>query len=323
MRVVVTGGAGFIGSHIVERLIHLGHEVLVIDDLSSGFRSNLSEGVGFVEASIDASAATDAITSFQPESIVHAAAQISVRTSMENPGFDAEVNVVGFLKLLNTLKEALREKAQELPHLIFLSTGGAIYGDTELVPTEEGAPILPESLYGLHKRFGELYLDFWHRMIGLPYTVLRLGNVYGPRQNPHGEAGVVAIFAELLLKGQSCTIFGDGSQTRDFVYVGDVVDAVVAAMNRKKACVELEGCFNVGTGIETTVQELFEMMKQVSGSSSELVFAPARAGEQQRSAISPRRAERILGWKAAESLRSGLERTFEFYASRYASVASA
>lgn len=323
MRTVVTGGAGFIGSHIVERLIQEGHKVLVIDDLSSGFRSNLPAGADFIEASIDAPAATDAITAFQPESIIHTAAQISVRTSMEDPGFDAQVNVVGFLKLLNTLRVSMSEKSLELPHLIFLSTGGAIYGDTELIPTEEDAPILPESLYGLHKRFGELYLDFWHRMIGLPYSVLRLGNVYGPRQNPHGEAGVVAIFAERLLKEESCTIFGDGSQTRDFVYVGDVVDAVVAAMNRGKDGVELSGCFNVGTGVETSVHELFEMMREVSGSSSELVFAPARAGEQQRSAISPRRAERILHWKASESLRSGLERTFKFYSGRSSSGASA
>lgn len=309
MRVAVTGGAGFIGSHIVDRLVAESHEVLVIDDLSSGFRNNVPEEATLIEASISSLEADKAIADFRPEALIHAAAQISVRKSMEDPSFDADVNVKGILHLLTQLQRLSSPK----PSVVFLSTGGAMYGDTEVVPTAESHVALPESLYGLHKRFGELYFDFWHRVHGIPYIALRLGNVYGPRQNPHGEAGVVAIFSERLLKGEPCTIFGDGSQTRDFVYVADVVEAVLLAVKSKGQVSGSDRIFNVATGVEVSVRELFDVMKEAAESSSELTLAPPRAGEQKRSVLDPSLLHNVLGWKAQQDLSSGISLTVEWF----------
>ncbi|MCB0330226.1 MAG: NAD-dependent epimerase/dehydratase family protein [Bdellovibrionales bacterium] len=312
MKIVITGGAGFIGSHITDRMQAEGHELLVVDDLSSGFRENIPASVPLVEDSFASDNALQQISVFQPDVVIHAAAQISVRKSMEDPAFDAEVNVKSILKMLNVLQSQQSIR----PHLVFISTGGAMYGDTDQVPTAESAPILPESLYGLHKRFGELYFDFYYRVSGLPYTVLRLGNVYGPRQNPHGEAGVVAIFSEKLLRGEPCTIFGDGLQTRDFVYVGDVVEAVALTTAAAASGNAKIGTYNVGTGEEVTVKHLFELMKETAGSSSELVFAPGRPGEQKRSAIDASAIASAINWNPRESLPSGIKLTIEWFGER-------
>ena len=309
MKVVVTGGAGFIGSHVVDRLIERGTEVLVVDDLSSGFKENIPSGAEFVEASFASEEGIKKIVSFAPNAIVHTAAQISVRKSMEDPSYDADVNVKGILQLLTALGDSK-------PHFVFLSTGGAMYGDTDDIPTKEDHEPLPESLYGLHKRFGELYFDFWNRIFGFQYTALRLGNVYGPRQNPHGEAGVVAIFSERLLNGEECKIFGNGKQTRDFVYVGDVVQAVSLSLDKVESGSPYVGILNIGTGVEVSVNELFQEMKQAADSSSEVEYADGRPGEQLRSVLDGTSAKEILGWEPKETLASGVARTVEWFRNR-------
>ncbi|MCI5064988.1 GDP-mannose 4,6-dehydratase [bacterium] len=323
MRVAVTGGAGFIGSHLVDGMVESGHEVLVIDDLSSGFRENVPKGVEFLEASFFSEEALERIRRWQPEVIIHAAAQISVRISMENPELDAEVNVTGLLRLFSLLS-SMGTGDQRPPALVMISTGGAMYGETDRVPTPESSDPAPESLYGLHKRFGELYCDFWARVADVPYAVLRLGNVYGPRQNPHGEAGVVAIFAERLLRGDSCTIYGSGEQSRDFIAVTDVVSAVKLVLKRLASGEEQGGPWNIGTGRELTVnalfQELVAVVREMGIVEEERSFQPrygeARSGEQQRSALDPKKAQEELGWRPSCDLTQGLRETVAWFRER-------
>jgi UDP-glucose 4-epimerase len=308
MRCLVTGGAGFIGSNLVDALLARGDEVTVVDDLSTGRRGNLDSalaaGAELIEADIrDGAALSGLARERRPEKIFHLAAQIDVRKSLEDPAFDAAVNVGGTANVL----EAAR--AGECGRVVFVSTGGAIYGEGEgqRLPLPEDAPIAPLSAYGQSKFAAEGYLALYERLYGLSGVSLRLGNVYGPRQDPLGEAGVIAIFCGLLREGGRPTIFGDGTQTRDYIYVGDVVSAALAAADSG-----VTGPLNVGTGRETSVLELVDSLRELGGRPDfEPEFAPPRTGEVQRVSVDPSRAESELGWHAEVDLDHGLRRTLD------------
>jgi UDP-glucose 4-epimerase len=294
---VVTGGAGFIGSHVADALLARGDEVHVLDNLSTGKREKVPDGATFHEGDIraDARALFDRV---RPEVCFHLAAQADVETSVERPDYDADVNVVGTVRLL----EAARARGTQV---VFTSTGGALYGECD-GPAPETAPRNPISPYGISKLAGEEYLAGWNRLHGTRHVSLRLGNVYGARQEAGLEGGVIAIFLERLAAGEPMRIFGDGQQTRDFVYVGDVVRALLAAVGRDG------GVYNVGTGIETTVNALHALCRQVTGAAAEPEYGPARPGDVRRSVIDPGRARRDLGWEAETTLEHGLRETWEW-----------
>src|SRR5215212_653766 len=296
VRAVVTGGAGFIGSHGVEALLARGDEVTVVDDLSNGKRENVPAGRRLLETDIR-DGVSRIFDEARPELCVHLAAQVDVRVSVERPDHDASVNVLGTIAVL----EAAREHETQV---VFSSTGGAIYGECD-GPAPEDAERRPLAPYGVSKLAGEEYLAAYNRLYGARHVALRYGNVYGPRQDPHGEAGVVAIFLGRLAAGEPARIFGDGSQTRDYVYAGDVARATLAAAGHEG------GVFNVGTGIETSVVELYELCRRVAGSAVEAEQAPARLGELQRSVLDVSRAERELGWRPEVPLEDGLRRPWE------------
>jgi UDP-glucose 4-epimerase len=299
MRALVTGGAGFIGSHVVDALLREGGGVTVLDNLSSGRRENVAPGVVLVEGDIrDPAAVADAFARARPEVCFHLAAQADVRVSVERPDYDAEVNVLGTIRVL----EAARAHGARV---VFASTGGAIYGECER-PAPEGSERRPLAPYGTSKLAGEEYLATYNRLHGTSHVALRFGNVYGPRQDPHGEAGVVAIFLGLLATGGTPRIFGDGSQTRDYVFVGDVVRATLAGARSGG------GVFNVGTGRETSVLELYDACRRVAGSDVEAQLAPARPGELQRSVLDPSLADAALGFRAEVSLDEGLAATWDW-----------
>jgi len=308
MRCLVTGGAGFIGSNLVDALLARGDEVTVVDDLSTGRMSNLepglSNGAELVEMDIrDRDGLVGLASGKQPEAIFHLAAQIDVRKSLADPFLDAGINVGGTANVL----EAAR--ASECGRVVSISTGGAIYGEGEgqKMPLPESAPIAPMSAYGQSKFAAEGYISLYERLYGLSGISLRLGNVYGPRQDPLGEAGVIAIFCGLLKEGGRPTVFGDGKQTRDYIYVGDVVSAAIAAAGS-----DATGAINIGTGKETDVLELIESLKSLSGNESfDPEFAPERTGEVQRVAIDASRAEQELGWRAEMDLEEGLRVTLD------------
>ena len=293
MRAVVTGGAGFIGSSLVDRLVERGDDVVAVDDLSSGKRENLNAGATFVERDI-----RDGIDASGAAVVFHLAAQADVMTSVARPDLDAAVNVVGTVRVL----EAARAAGAQV---VFSSTGGAIYGECDGAVTED-AQLQPMSPYGIAKLCAEQYLAGWNRIHGTGHVVLRFGNVFGPRQEASLEGGVVSIFLERLATGKPTTIFGDGSQTRDFVFVADVVDALLAAVGHDG------GVFNVGTGRETSVLDLHRACARVAGSGAEPTFEPARLGDVQRSALDVSRAERELGWRARTPLADGLRATWEW-----------
>jgi len=308
MRCQVTGGAGFIGSNLVDRLLARGDEVTVVDDLSTGRRGNLEQalaaGAELVELDIRDAAGLDALASERrPETVFHLAAQIDVRKSLADPAFDAAVNVGGTANVLGAARAAESER------VVFVSTGGAIYGEGEgqELPLGEDAPIAPMSAYGQSKFAAEGYLALFERLYGLSSIALRLGNVYGPRQDPLGEAGVVAIFCGLLENGGQPTVYGDGTQTRDYIYVGDVVEAALAA-----AASRASGAVNIGTGREASVLELIEILSRLSGREDfEPQLAPPRPGEVQRISLAASRAERELGWRAATGLEDGMRLTLD------------
>jgi len=295
VRAAVTGGAGFIGSHVVDALVARGDEVHVVDNFATGRRENLNEAATLYELDIREPLA-GLFEEIQPELVVHLAAQADVGTSVERPLFDAEVNVVG---TLNVLEAARPHGAQ----LVFSSTGGAIYGECERAAREEDER-RPLSPYGTAKLAAEEYLATWNRLHGTRHVALRFANVYGPRQLAKLEGGVVAIFTDRLRAGEGVTIFGDGEQTRDYVYVGDVVAAVLAAVGRDG------GVFNVGTGTETSVNELFDGVRRVAGVESKPTHAPARAGDVLRSFLDVSRSERELGWRPQTPLEEGLRLTW-------------
>ncbi len=309
MRILVTGGAGFIGSHTVDALVAAGtHEVSVLDGLSSGKREQVSPAARFYEADLrNAEAILPILEREKPEVIYHLAAQMDVRRSVADPALDAGINLVGFLNVM----EAARRNG--LRRVVFASTGGAIYGEQEQFPCDEGHPRRPVSPYGVAKLATEAYLFFYKVQYGVDYVALRYANVYGPRQDPHGEAGVVAIFCGRMLGSMPSTIFGDGEQTRDYIFVGDVARANVAALGAKAS-----DAFNIGTGVETSVNQLYRSLASAAGLKTPPSYAPARPGEQRRSVISPARAGQVLGWRPEVTLDDGLERTFKFFKDRFA-----
>jgi UDP-glucose 4-epimerase len=302
LRILVTGGAGFIGSHVCDVFLASGHEVIALDNLSSGKKENLDRRVRLVELDIRSPEAATLIEREKPQAICHLAAQMDVRRSVEDPRFDAECNILGMINLLEAARKAGVRK------LIFSSTGGAIYGEQDVFPAPETHATRPVSPYGVSKASGELYLGYYKAQYGLDYVALRYANVYGPRQNPHGEAGVVAIFSQRLVAGKPCTIFGDGGQTRDFVYGPDVARANLLAFEK-----DYVGAINIGTGIETDINELYRLLAEGAGSKEQAQYAPGKPGEQRRSCVDNALAKRVLGWEPTVSLRDGLRKTVEFF----------
>ena len=299
MRVLVTGGAGFIGSHVVDRLQADGHQVGVVDNLSTGRRELVAAPVPLHVCDLRSAGLETVFAGTRPEAVVHVAAQSSVSRSVLDPVLDASVNVLGTVALLAACQR------WGVSRVIYTSTGGAAYGDTSVLPTPEDHPMNATSPYGVTKVAAERYLDCWSALAGVPALTLRLANVYGPRQNPLGEAGVVAIFTHRLLRGEACVINGDGGQTRDYVFVGDVADAVGRGLEESDA----RGGINIGTGIETSVNELHDCLTRAAGVSRAAIHAPAKPGEQRRSVLDPSRAKRLLGWTPSIPLDTGLERT--------------
>jgi UDP-glucose 4-epimerase len=306
MRSLVTGGAGFIGSNLVDALLDAGDEVLVVDDMSSGrevnLESALERGAALERRDIrDAAGLLDSLSAFGPERVFHLAAQIDVRVSIEAPALDAEVNVIGTINVL----EAARQSGAR--RLVFASTGGAIYGETQTLPTSEAEEPLPMAGYGQSKFCAERYLGLYERLYGLSTMALRFSNVYGPRQDPSGEAGVIAIFCGCFRDGRAPTIYGDGTQTRDYLYVGDLVSALVTAGDSQAG-----GVLNAGTKQETSVLELVRLLGEIHGDGApEPRFAPPRLGEVDRSCLDATRAQAVLGWEATTDIAVGLRRTYE------------
>ncbi len=299
--VLVTGGAGFIGSHLVDLLIRRGYRTVVIDNLSSGKRSNVHANALFYRVDVRSRAIATIFQKRRPQYVFHFAAQKSLRLSIERPIFDAEQNIIGSLNILDIAK---RHRARKI---VFASTGGA-YGFDAKVPTTEQTECRPVTPYGIAKYSVEQYLNFYWRTFKLPYVALRYANVYGPRQDPQGEAGVVAIFAKRLLHGQRVIINGDGKQTRDFVYVQDAVDAALRALKNTAL-----GSVNIGTSRETSINQLLTVMQEVSHKTPGVKHGPALADEQRRSALSYVRAKSLLGWKPRTTLQTGIKKTWEWY----------
>lgn len=301
--VLVTGGAGFIGSHTVDALVDRGYRAVVLDDLSSGYRKNISRQAKLYKFSIENAAAVARVfRQEKPQYVVHLAAQKDVRKSVADPRFDARINIIGGINVLQACVAAKVKK------IVFASTGGAIYGDAAQVPTTEQSECQPVSPYGIAKLSMEKYLHYFYKQHGLEYAALRYANVYGPRQDPFGEAGVVAIFTSRFLQQQPVVINGHGRQTRDYVYVSDVVAANVAALESKKT-----GVWNVGTGKETDVKTLSRLVAAASGSKKKAGHGPAKAGEQLRSAVAAAKIRRDLGWRATTTLAAGVRQTVRWF----------
>jgi UDP-glucose 4-epimerase len=302
MKVLVTGGAGFIGSNVCDALAAAGHEPLALDNLTTGKKTNLAQGIRLVQADIRDPGLEAIFAREKPDAVSHHAAQIDVRKSVADPIYDAEVNLLGMLRVLEaSVKNGVKR-------FLFASSGGACYGEQEVFPAPETHPSRPVSPYGTSKAAGELYLGYYLAEKKLSYAALRYANVYGPRQDPHGEAGVVAIFAQRLLQRQTCTIFGDGDNTRDFVYVGDVARANVLALASTHS-----GPVNIGTGRETSINQLYGALAGIAGVTTPAAHAAAKPGEQRRSVIDPALAATAIGWKPEVALEAGLARTLEWF----------
>jgi UDP-glucose 4-epimerase len=302
VKILVTGGAGFIGSNVADGFIRQGHKVTIIDNLSTGFESNLNKKAKFYKVDIRSAVIDKIFEKIKPDILCHHAAQIDVRKSTNDPILDADINILGSLNLLNACVKLKVKK------FIFASTGGAIYGEQDYFPADEKHPANPLSPYGVTKLTIEKYLHFYRETYGIEYVSLRYANVYGPRQNPLGEAGVVAIFAKRLLSKKEAVIYGDGTQTRDFVFVDDAVGSNLLALNFPKSDI-----FNIGTNIETNINTVFRLLKKMTGSNQKEIHAPPKPGEQQRSVLDYSKAKRILGWSPKHSLEEGIAKTVEFF----------
>ncbi len=302
MKILVTGGAGFIGSHIADAYVSAGHDVVIIDNLSTGRKKNVNENATFIECDIRDEEIADIFKEYQFDIVNHQAAQMDVRLSVEDPVYDAQNNVIGFL---NIVQNAAINKVKKV---IYSSSGGVVYGEQDYFPADENHPQRPVCPYGVTKLIGEKYLYYYSLTFGLKYTAFRYANVYGPRQNPHGEAGVIAIFLEKLFKREQPVINGDGEQTRDFVYVADVVRANVAALDRAD-----NETINIGTGVETNVVEIFQHLNELTGANMPQKHGPGMPGEQRRSVLDIARARTVLDWEPQVSFYDGLKRTVEFF----------
>ncbi|MBI3595843.1 MAG: NAD-dependent epimerase/dehydratase family protein [Nitrospirae bacterium] len=302
MKVLVTGGAGFIGSHIVDRLIQEGHDVVVVDNLSSGKRKNINRAAHFYKMDILNSRIEKIFKKEKPDLISHHAAQMDVRRSVADPIFDAQVNILGFL---NVLENAVRHGAKKV---IFASSGGAVYGEQQTFPTPETHPIHPVSPYGISKLAGEHYLYYYQQAAGLNYVALRYANVYGPRQDPFGEAGVVAIFSQKTLMNDQPIINGNGKQTRDYIFVEDVVEAHMAVIDNS-----IQGIFNVGTGKETSVNQLFRYLVEISGAKVKEIYGPEKRGEQIRSVLDSTKLKKAADWEPKVGIHDGLKMTVDYF----------
>lgn len=302
MRILVTGGAGFIGSNVVDAYIQAGHEVAVVDDLSEGNIENVNQAATFYQVDIANPKVEEVFAEFKPHMINHHAAQISVPHSVDAPQADARINVMGVVNLLECCRK------HEVGKVIYVSSGGVVYGEPDQLPAVESMPLQPASPYGISKYAGELYLDFFAKQCGLNYVIFRYSNVYGPRQVPHGEAGVVSIFIQALLAGQTPTIFGDGSCVRDYVFVGDVVAANLLALEKGDRI-----ALNIGTGQPTDVKTLYQTIKQAMASEIEAVHGPARRGDLQANYLNADLAQQVLGWQPATSLAEGVQQTYEYF----------
>jgi UDP-glucose 4-epimerase len=305
MRVLVTGGAGFIGSQIAEAHVARGDEVAVVDSLVGGRREFVPAGARFYELDIRSAGMREVFARERPHLVNHHAAQASVSISVRDPLLDADVNVLGTLRLVGLALEVGTE------HVVFASTGGALYGEPAHLPADESTPILPLSPYGCAKAVAESYLSLFHRTHGLRVSCLRYANVYGPRQDPHGEAGVVAIFARALLDGRTATIFGDGEQTRDFVFVADVVRANLLAADTR-----FEGSVNIGTGTGTSVNAVYRTLARLTGSSAPAAYTSPRPGDVRHISLAPGAAQERLGWRPSTSLDDGLAATVAWFAAQ-------
>jgi UDP-glucose 4-epimerase len=302
LKILVTGGAGFIGSNLVDALVDLNHDVVVVDNLSSGLRRNLSPKARLYEIDIRDKKLSEVFEREKPDIVDHHAAQIDVRKSGEDPVADAEANILGSLNLItNCVRFGVKR-------VVYASTGGAIYGDPQYLPADENHPINPISQYGISKHTVEHYLHLYSIIHGLEYMALRYSNVYGPRQNPYGEAGVVAIFAIQMLTGKQPTIFGPGDKTRDYTHVSDIVKANIVALDKGKNAI-----YNIGTGVETSDQEIFDTLAGVLGYKGKPVYAPVRKGEVYRISLECSKARKELGWSSRLSLKDGIAQTAEYY----------
>ena len=306
MKILVTGGAGFIGSHVADRLLADGHTVDVVDNLSTGRRERVNAAARLFVCDLRSARLDGAFAAARPEAIVHLAAQAAVPRSVADPRFDASVNVLGTLAVLDAARRVAVRR------VVYISTGGAVYGDTDVLPTPEDHPTRPASPYGVSKLAGERYLECWAGLTGTPTLTLRLANIYGPRQDPQGEAGVVAIFTARLLGGAECVVNGDGEQTRDYVYVEDVADAAARALANPDAT----GVVNIGTGVATSVNDLYRRLARQVGVTRPARHAPARPGEQRKSLLDAARAKALLGWTATTSLDAGLAKTVAYFRER-------
>jgi UDP-glucose 4-epimerase len=302
VKVLVTGGAGFIASHVVDLYLANGYEVVVVDDLSTGRLANLNPAAKFYRLDIRDPALGEVFAREKPDFVNHHAAQMNVRRSVSDPLFDADVNILGSLRLIEYAK------ANGASRFVYISTGGAVYGEPDYLPCDEEHPIRPICQYGASKHTVEHYLFMYHFNYGLNYTVLRYPNVYGPRQDPHGEAGVVAIFTGQMLAGEPVTINGDGRQERDFVYVGDCAAANLLALTAGK-----DGIFNLGSGVGTSVNEIFGHLQEITAYDRRPHFGPAKVGETRRIYLDATRARRELGWAPAVCLGDGLEKTVDYF----------